>query len=364
MENSILSKETLLDNIEYTPESFLKDILTDAVSFNIITEDESKNYLQSLFRVLFEYAVEVCISLDRFNNIDEARKIIINNHMYIVSSYLSRNYKPSEALLKITDIPASKLHDEAVVDFNLKLNNISNKLIIFSSIVMNNSFFAGAYKKIIKFVSDFKRYDTLFIDFEAFELPKIYITLDFFTIKTNDIIDGINSYINSFLKEFGIMQKFGSEVLNKLRKINTERIEKEEENNFSYIQEKRKQRIEEVKKSLTEEWKKNRKKVTKEYRQKVMEEEMKKFDNEISKKTIVIDPLQNNIDNLINHTLIEYFISVYCIIYPESALPVNYFDKIKILTENKEVLFNFAFENNYIVEFSKVEQEYIKKYLF
>ena len=66
MDNSILTKESLINEIVYTPSNFLEMLIMNAVSYDIITEEDSQKYLQILFKCLFEYSVSICANIGKY----------------------------------------------------------------------------------------------------------------------------------------------------------------------------------------------------------------------------------------------------------------------------------------------------------
>ena len=372
---SLITKETILNEFSYVKENFFQQLLEKALENEIITMEECIKYRDGMAQILLEHAYEVTTDVESM--IKETREVVIKNHFYILSLYLS-TFKPSEALLKVQNTSSFKLHTEAVKYFERTLSEECLKLKDFENVVNTSKEFKllkGTYNSILNQFKSFLNYDNNFADLtQPIVIPE-YSLMSSSQLCSKDLIYSLSMLSKSFMIEVNIRNKFDKKTIRAIKKKYSDM--NKEFTKFK-IESEVKQKEVELRKSI-------RAKIERKYAdmekddpnfefifgntkeeeyQSELELAMESIEQE---KDASIDDLDImfELDNMLVSTLVELACVLINLEYPKFKNPDTMPKKYKALNRiPKEILFDVLFSHEEIVKFSDDEKEYLKEYFF
>lgn len=371
----LLTKESLFDEKQYSKNNFFNDILNTAVTSELITEEQCIKYQTNMANVLMEHAYSVTSEVEI--NIEESIKLVVENHLYLVSLYLFHNFKPSQALFEIRDTSAMRLHAKAVKYYESSISDKYLELKEFEKKV-NTSKEAGkreCYRNVLKLFNLALLYDTNMLDLTtaqeiwSFDQTSYMSSSDF---DFNDIINSLLLIADSFMIEFSMRNKFKKDVIKKIKneyytkykcalqgRINNEIREKEEE----------------IKKKLKYEFDCKRESLKDDPNYKILfgdpEQEYKaeleyaleQLESEKDEKMLDVASMYE-LENILVNVLAELACVTISIAYPRFIIPSTIEKKYESLRKvPDDILFEELFAHEEIVIFDEKEKKYLKKYL-
>lgn len=370
----LVTKETILNEKTYSKNNFFQELLEKAIEYEVISEEEYISYRDGMAKIVLEHAYNVTSEVE--SNMSETRKVVVKNHLYIVSLYLFHNFKPSEALLKIKETSYFKLHAQAVKYYE---NTISSKFLELKDFerTVNTSkesgFMKSVYNKLLKSFNKALSYDTYIFDLTEYYFAEDYQYMSSCSNYFTDIIDKLNFIADSFMIEFSIRNKFNKDVIKKIKKeyvlkykkvlegkINSEMMDKEAQ----------------IRKRIKEEVEKNYRDLEKDDPNYAIlfgsseEECQRKIENALEEIEKEKEERYNDIgsmfefDNMLVDTLAELACVVINIKYPKFKNPSTMAQKYDALRKvPKKILFEELFNHEEIISFDNKEKEYLQKYL-
>lgn len=369
----LMTKETILNEKTYSAKNFFQELLEKALEYEVIEEKEYIAYRDGMAKTVLEHAYNVTSEVE--SNISETIKVVVKNHLYIVSLYLFHNFKPSEALAKVKEISCFKLHVESVKYYQ---NTISNKFMELKKfeVKVNTSKEPGiiknAYNNLIKSFNKALAYDINIWDITEGYLVESYPYMSSYDTDFVDIINNLQLVADSFMIEFSIRSKFNKDVINEIKKeyflknkkvleasIDIEirdkeaelrkRIKKDIENRYDYLE--RDDPNYSILFGSSEEEYKNE-----------IENVLEELEYEKEERYRDIDSMFE-LDNMLVNTLVELACIVINIKYPNFKNPDTMSKKYKALRDvPKQILFGELFNHEEIITFDKKEKKYLEKY--
>lgn len=370
---SLITKEVILNEFSYVKENFFQQLLEKALENEIITIEEGVKYRDGMAQILLEHAYEVTTDVESM--IKETREVVIKNHFYILSLYLS-TFKPSEALLKVQNTSSFKLHAEAVKYFERTLSEECLKLKDFENVVNTSKEFKllkGTYNSILNQFKSFLNYDNNFADLtQPIVIPE-YSLMSSSQLCSKDLIYSLSMLSKSFMIEVNIRNKFDKKTIRAIKKKYSDM--NKEFTKFK-IESEVKQKEVELRKSI-------RSKIERKYADMEKDDpnfafifgnsKEDEFQSELDlamesieqEKDAMFDDVDTmfELDNMLVSTLVELACILINLEFPKFKNPETMSEKYKALNHvPKEIIFEVLYSHEEIVKFSDEEKEYLQKY--
>lgn len=370
---SLITKEAILNEFSYVKENFFQQLLEKALENEIITIEETVKYRDGMAGVIMEHAYDVTSEVEFM--IKKTCEVVIKNHFYILSLYLS-TFKPAEALLKVQNTSSFKLHTEAVKYFERTLSDEWFKLKDFENVVNTSKelrLLKGTYNSILNQFKIFLNYDNNFADLtQPIVIPE-YSFMSSSQLCSKDLIYSLSMLSKSFMIEVNMRNKFDKKTIHEIKRRYSDM---NKTFNKMKIEADVRMKEAELKKSI-------RSKIESKYADMAKDDpnfefifgntKEKEYESELElamesieqEKDASIDEVDTmyELDNMLVSTLVELACVLINLEFPKFKNPDSMPKKYKALNRvPKEILFDVLFSHEEIVKFSDVEKEYLQEY--
>ena len=369
MSIDLILKETVLDDVIFKREKFLEGLISKALEYNAITEEEYEK-ISGDIQVAILRRIEKNVKNLAYG-FREITKIMVPNYLYIVSRWMYDSMSPSESIVYLKENSFEKILSNALRAYELELSNKYFELEKFKKSISGKG--TAVYQKYLeeimlklKKMAVFENNLSCKLDLTNETLVFSYSTLDSDIISGLYRVDAVLRQADSYMMEYNIRKKVGFDTLKKFESFNF-RKNKEKE----ILREIEAERNEKIAKEKTEiivrELEEERKDRRVRSERKVSHAEyIEIYERELTK--IEKYDLPGAEDFEIENSLKDIFIEFVCVIlnFEEGiSIPKEYLKKHELVASYpKDKIFEIIFSHHEIFEFTDDEKEYLRKYLF